>query len=340
MQVLSDMKLTFPVMLFLFFAAELKSQCNEDLAMYKHFQIQSETDTINYHIYSKKPIDSVGTILLFIQGSGAMPLFQIDRNEEGMAMVSSMPFDLESFPDNCALALVSKRNIPFCTKLSDKFRVPKNYYLNEGINDRAERINLVINDIGRKKLNTLEKIVLLGHSEGSDVVAKVGTLTDQVSHFGYWSGGGNTQLYDFVLFIRKDVLSGKITKQEGIDRIDSLFAKFKDIRQKPNSISDFWEGHTFRRWNTFIEPPIENLLKINAPIFVAHGAKDASVPVESSYLIPIEFIRKNKTNLEFRVYPELDHGFEKELQNGIFEDHWNDVFTDFLEWVNEKDQKK
>nr|WP_252732520.1 dienelactone hydrolase family protein [Cellulophaga baltica] len=75
-------------------------------------------------------------------------------------------------------------------------------------------------------------------------------------------------------------------------------------------------------------------MKIEIPIFVAIGSKDQAVPVESAYLIPIEFIRQKKEKLTFKVYPALDHGFERELENGEFEDHWNDVFQDFLNWVN------
>ncbi len=328
------MKNTLPTILFLFFVVQINGQCDKDLKMYKHYQIVTETDTINYHIYSKKPIDSISNVLLFIQGSGAFPMFKIDRNDDGMTMVSTMPFDLETIPDEFAFVLVSKRGIPFCTKLSEEFSVPKNYYENEGLKNRADRINTVINTILKKDFKNTIRMVVLGHSEGSDVVAKLGTINNKITHFGYWSGGGNTQLYDFTMFIRKDVISGKITEVQGIQKMDSLFTKFSEISQKPNSITDFWEDNTFRKWNKFSEPAIENLLQINAPIFVAIGAKDQAVPVESAYLIPIEFIRHNKDNLRFKVYPELDHGFEKELENGEFEDQWNDVFMDFLEWVN------
>ncbi len=319
---------------FLFFFFQINGQCNKDLNMYKHYQIITEMDTINYHIYSKRPLDSISNILLFIPGSGAFPMFKIDRNQEGMTMVSTVPFDLETIPNEYAFVLVSKKDIPFCIKLNEEFSVPDNYYKNEGLINRTVRINSVINSVLKNNIKNANKIVVLGHSEGSDVVAKLGTINKRITHFGYWSGGGNTQFFDFTMFIRKDVISGKITEKQGIQKIDSLFTKFGEIIKKPNSITDFWEDNTYRRWNMFSEPPIENLLKIEAPIFVAIGAKDQAVPIESAYLIPVEFIRHKKENLKFKVYPELDHGFEKELDNGEFEDKWNVVFMDFLDWVN------
>jgi len=328
------MKNIISVIFSLFFFVQTNGQCDKDLNMYKHFQIETKTDTINYHIYSKKPLDSISQVLIFIQGSGAFPMFKIDHDKNGMTMVSTVPFDLQTIPKEYAFVLVSKRGIPFCTKLSEEFTPPKTYYEHEGLENRAKRINIVINSILKNKFKNTKRIVVLGHSEGSDVVAKLGTLNNKITHYGYWSGGGNSQFYDFIIFVRKDIISDKITEEQGLQKIDSLFNKFNEIIQKPNSINDFWEDNTYRRWNTFSEPAIENLLKITAPIFVAIGAKDQAVPVESTYLIPIEFIRHNKTNLKFKVYPELDHGFEKELENGEFEDKWNSVFLDFLEWVN------
>lgn len=77
------------------------------------------------------------------------------------------------------------------------------------------------------------------------------------------------------------------------------------------------------------------MLQIEQPIFAAIGTKDQAVALESAYLIPIEFIRHRKNNLTFKVYPDLDHGFGKEIESGKFEEHWDDVFQDFLNWVNQ-----
>ena len=55
---------------------------------------------------------------------------------------------------------------------------------------------------------------------------------------------------------------------------------------------------------------LQNLLKIDKPIFVAMGTADKSVPIESIYLIPVEFIRKGKDNLTFNTYPNLSHNLD------------------------------
>jgi hypothetical protein len=216
------------------------------------------------------------------------------------------------------------------------FSVPKSYFENQTLEYRSNQADLVLKDLLKKQGKPFDRIIVLGHSEGSDVVAKLGTINEKITHFGYWSGGGNTQFMDFVTFIRKDVDKGDLTEEQAKAKIDSLFSSLRDIMANPDATDKFWEGddNSYKRWSHFSEPPVDNLLQIEKPIYVAIGTKDQAVALESAYLIPIEFIRHRKDNLTFKVYPDLDHGFGKELENGEYEDHWNEVFEDFLSWVN------
>lgn len=314
---------------------DLKADCVKELASFKHYSIQCENDTINYHVFSNSDIEKVENILLFIHGSGAMPLYQVKRVEKGLMMSSSVPFSMKKIPDNYLFVIISKKGIPFCTHLDDELSVPKEFYENETLEYRANQANLVIQDlIARRKDKQYKKIIALGHSEGSDVIAKLGTINKSVSHFGFWCGSGNSQLYDFTLFIRQDVNRGKITEEEGIEQMDSLFEQYRDIVKNKDNIEKNWLDNSYKRWYYFSEPPIENLLKIDKPIFVAMGTADKSVPIESIYLIPVEFIRRGKDNLSFNVYPHLEHNFDRVLENGERERNWNKVFYEFLDWTD------
>jgi len=309
----------------------------KELENYKHHSIILKNDTINYYTYAKKSIDSINTIFLYIQGSSALPLYQIKKEKGSISIVTTIPFDFATIPNNYLFVVIPRKGIPFSTKMDEPLPIPKSYFENQTLEYRANKANLVINDLYKKHKCHINKIVVLGHSEGSDVVAKLGTINKKITHFGYWSGGGNTQFMDFVTFIRKDVDKGNLTEEQAKIKINSLFNDLTDIMANPNATGKFWQGNdnSYKRWSHFSEPPIDNLLQIDKPLFVAIGTKDQAVPVESAYLIPIEFIRHRKNNLTFKVYPELDHGFEKELNNGDFEDHWDDVFQDFLNWINE-----
>lgn len=314
----------------------LFGQKYSELKKYKHYSVFVENDTINYHTYAKKSIDSLNTIFLYIQGSSAKSLYKIKKEKGSISIETTVPFDFATIPDNYLFVVISRKGFPFSTEMDKPYPIPKSYFENQTLDYRVKQADLVINDLSKRIGKQINRIVVLGHSEGSDVVAKLGTVNKKITHFGYWSGGGNTQFIDFVTFIRKNVDKGVLTEEQAEIKIDSLFNDLKDIMSNPNATDRFWQGkdNSYKRWSHFSEPPIENLLQINKPLFVAIGTKDQAVALESAYLIPIEFIRHKKENLTFKVYPNLDHGFERELENGDFEDHWNDVFQDFLNWVN------
>lgn len=315
---------------------EIDSACAEELSDYEHFSLLLKNDTINYHTYQKTEIDSIKNILVYVQGSGSSPLFKVKREGKSRWIAGSVPFDLSQIPNDYLFVIISKKGIPFCTQLDKDYVAPKIYYKNETLEYRTEQVNLVIKDILVKHIrSTISRIAVIGHSEGSSVIAKLGTINENVSHFGYWCGTGNSQWYDSALSTWKQVNRNEISEREAIIKMDSMFSIYKDITENKNNINKQWMGNSYRRWYHFSEPPIENLLKIDKPIFAIIGAADRSVAVEGMYLIPIEFIRKGKDNLSFKVYPNLDHNLDSLSQSGVRTSHWNKVFLEFLKWVEE-----
>ncbi len=319
---------------------------------YKHFMVLSKKDTINYHVYSKGDLQTKKGVILFFHGSGSNPLLKITVkvdtvktvvNGEEKAKIrkfqmlnSSIPFDLDRFPDEYALVLISKKGIPFLLKTAN-FKTPNEYYTTESLDYRVWQGNEVIKDILKKRITKPSQIIVIGHSEGSEVVAKLGTINKAITHIGFWAGGANTQYYDFALFIRKKVQNGELSEDEGKQQLDSLLTEIQKIESDPQSLEKQWFGHSYRRWSTFTEPSIDNLLKIDKPIFVAVGALDKSVPIESSYLIPIEFIRHKKQNLTFKVYPDYDHSFNRPPKNEKEQLSYQfmTVFDEFIKWTKQ-----
>lgn len=337
-------------LLFLLFPLFSFAQFDPKEDEYKHYKIITKNDTINYHIYTNKTSKEINGFILFFQGSGPQPLLQISTKIDTLKtningakenkitktkmLYSSIPFDLDRIPLNLAFVLISKKGIPFIVN-SDNFKASRTYYQNESLDYRVWQGNKVINQILKKQITQPKKVIVIGHSEGSDVVAKLGTINKKITNIGFWSGGGNTQYYDFALLARKEVQKGNLTEAQGKLKLDSLFSKLTEIQKNENSIADFWEGNSYFRWSKYSEPPIQNLLKITIPIFVTACGRDESVPIESAYLIPIEFIRHKKENLTFKVYPDYDHSFIITHENGEKEYHWMDVFEEFIKWTNE-----
>ncbi len=321
------------VTLSMLFSSAIIAQCDE-FKMFNHFKIIDKNDMINYHVYAPGGLKNKKNVLIFIHGSNSKPFYEFFKKDGKRFRGSSVPFNLKTIPESYAFVIISKRGVVFCHDSSDEFEPSEEYSDNLSLNYRAQQVHKVIKDITLNYLSNAKKIVVIGHSEGSDVVAKLGTINKQITHIGFWSGSGNSQLYDFPLFIRKEVLEGKLTEEEGLAEIDSLLIKYKDIIEHKDALDKTWYGHPYKRWANFSEPPINNLLQISVPLYVAMGAKDTSVPVESTYLIPVEFIRNKKKNLTFKVYPNLDHSFNEKLKEGNIKRHWNNVFREFMNWVN------
>lgn len=330
---------------FLFFTFG-KTQEKKPYEEFKHFKIIKKNDTINFHVFSKNDLREYKKIIVFFQGSGADPIYQTmtindtiknDKNEVTLkprtVTYSSNMLKLKSIPNDYALILISKKSIPF--HVEGEFKTPKSFYESEGLKYRAEQGNEVINYVTKNLIVNPKKIIVIGHSEGSDVVAKLGTINKKITHIGFWSGGANTQFYDFALFYRKDAIAGKATEEETKEQLENLFTEIKDIYKYPNNTEKKWLGNSYKRWTEFSEPSIDNLLKINIPIFVAHGAKDNAVPIESNLLIPIEFIKNKKSNLTYKMYPNLDHGFRTvpKNENEKSESKVQEIFEEFLKWT-------
>jgi esterase/lipase len=341
------MKLILSVIIFLVFACQSFGQKKYFENKFEHYSIVKDNDTINFHTYSNGDVRPKKGILIYIQGSGSDPFYKLikhidtvktSKTEEPtikkyLEVHKTLPFNLEEFPKDYLLVAISKKNIPF-EILGNDFEAPKSFFENDNLDYRVWQANEVVNYFSDNILNKQAKIIVLGHSEGTEVVAKLGTINNTISNIGYFSGGGNAQYYDFILDIRKQVQRGDMTEEESILETEKFFNEIKDIYKHPNSLTKKWLGHSYRKWSSSVEPSIDNLLKINIPIYVAHGAKDKAVPIESAYLIPIEFIRNEKTNLTFKVYPKLDHSFSiiPQSENEEYIEKWDEVVQDFLNW--------
>lgn len=341
------MKLTLPLILFIAFSYQIFGQKKYFENKFEQHSIIKNNDTINFYTYTNGDLSLKKGALLYIQGSGGEPFYKLIKRvdtikasknkpqkiKKYLEVHRTLPFNLSEFPKEYLLVVISKKNIPFEVFESD-FKVPQSFYENDNLNYRVWQTNEVVNYLADKMLEKEQKIILFGHSEGTEVVAKLGTINNKISNIGYFSGGGNAQYYDFILDIRKQVLQGKITEEEAILETEKLFKEVEDIYKHPNSLTKKWLGHSYKKWSSSVAPSVDNLLKIEVPIYVAHGAKDKAVPIESAYLIPIEFIRHKKNNLTFKVYPKLNHSFSiiPQSEKEEYVEKWDEVLYDFLNW--------
>ena len=108
---------------------------------------------------------------------------------------------------------------------------------------------------------------------------------------------------------------------------------FTQLNPESTALDHF--GFTNKRWSTYERPPIEELLEIDIPIFALFATEDESTPIETAYLIPIQFMERRKDNLTFEVCMNCDHTYRsKDGEEEVA--RWSEMFKKFIDWTEAK----
>ncbi|MBM3533161.1 MAG: alpha/beta fold hydrolase [Alphaproteobacteria bacterium] len=113
------------------------------------------------------------------------------------------------------------------------------------------------------------RTLVIGHSEGGVLAARLARLDPEVSHAALLASPGPDPAAELVLW-------GETRRRPR----DDTLAMIERIRATPESTSDFALGHPHRRWSSFLAAdPVADLLASSARVFAAQGDADANWPV-------------------------------------------------------------
>jgi pimeloyl-ACP methyl ester carboxylesterase len=295
---------------------------------FKEHSIIIESDTTFFY-YHQKPDKTPDKLVLYLQGTSPDPLFSVEKEKNKFAIYRWFPADYKLLDENYAYAVIAKAGIPAIQR-TEQSNYEKYHNLNS-LDYRVKQADTVINFIKNKLIQDVDQIIVYGHSEGAPVAAKLATINSHITHLGFWAGNALPDFYDFALFNSKAVAKGKMTTEDAKKNVMELFDSFNEIaRNKDATEASSKDDYTNKRWWSYAEPPLNNLLKIDIPIYVQVAGNDQSAPIESTYLIPLEFIRLGKTNLTYEICANCDHGFTTKDK-----DMWEDIFLKFMTWTQE-----
>lgn len=188
----------------------------------------------------------------------------------------------------------------------------------------ADTLKLISEDL--KQRTSSGPVILCGASEGGDVAAAVAAREPRITHVVLLgSGGGMTQA--------EELLSAwkQLPPQLGVKTRGDLEAVFADIRANPEADKQ-WYGHPYRRWASYaFDRPLDDLLKVTAPILLAQGDADTSVPPASARAVRDAFTAAGKTNLTYHEYTGADHRFARADGVSVFPL----VEVDLVEWLRD-----
>lgn len=294
---------------------------------------------IKYHVY-KNNINKKKPLIVYLHGSTNFPLYYLKPNG---SYSSGITLNVSSMSNDYHVVLISKPNTPFVDSLeiapSGRIQYPwrEGYSKKYSLHWRANSADKVINDLLNKLNIDNSKVIVWGHLEGSQVAPAVAVKNKNVTHVISMMGNSLNHLYDFILMERVSALNGEKSNEKAQSNIDSLYIEFEKIYNDPKSTTKEWFGETYYKWSSFtLISPIENMLKLDIPILYVAGGNDHHSILNMDYA-KLEFLRKGKDNLTYKVFPNYDHFFmeTKTDETGKKEwiDHLDEVNDFALEWV-------
>ena len=168
--------------------------------------------------------------------------------------------------------------------------------------------------------------LIVGHSEGGIVAARVAAENEQVTHVASLAGGGPTQLFDLAELARQ---TAKPEERAARDPGESVYDAWRTIEADPDSVTKFFMGHPYRRWSSFLKTSVlTELLRSHARVYLAHGTRDQAVTVSGFDVLRAELAARGRQVTVERV-EGADHGFVRgpEDQEGI-----RTIFGHVMQW--------
>lgn len=283
--------------------------------IYRHYTLKDPTlKTFDIHL-ATSDVTARKPLLIYLDGSGNFPLYY--KKKSG-GYSTSIPLDIRKYIKDFHIVLISKPGIPFQDSLQTSASGRRFYPENEtytslySLDWRAGVASKAIDYMIKKIPVDKNKIIVMGYSEGSQVAPRVAVINKKVTHVVSIVGNAMPQFYDFLINARLDIDRNEKSPVEGQKVIDSLYTEFGKIFADPLSVKKKWYGETYLKWSSFNkDSPLENMLTLDIPILYIAAGKDDHQPIVGMDYAKLEFMRKKKMNLTYKVYPNSNHYFQE-----------------------------
>lgn len=280
-----------------------------------------------------------GPLVVWLPGSGAYPHFQ-NFSDGGRGV--SFPRELLAFRDRAHFLLIDKPGLPFVADMAFDEATGRPIQLdNPAYRAGLSRDNLVARTVlaisaARQTLgDRIDRVVVIGGSEGAQYVFAVAGMAHADKAVG-WGGLALPQYYDFIIDQRLRAERGEITRTEAQASVEEIFADIKAIQADPLSLDRRFIGEANRRWSGFgPHAAVDDMLALNIPLLLVQGGDDPKAPIINTDFAMVAFLSQGRTNLDYWVYPDADHGFRAPDPNNpgkkvsIAGEIWNRVW----DWV-------
>jgi dienelactone hydrolase len=274
--------------------------------------------TITYYVATPRSTSEALPLAVFVQGSGCDSQFMMRGNRIAGGIQNLLHAAVRG---RARVMVVEKPGVSFLDESAHPGSAEgcSEEFLREHTLVRwAEAVSAALDAALALPRTDASHVLIVGHSEGGIVAARVAAENHHVTHVASLAGGGPSQLFDFV-------------HGAGAHAIE-VYLSWADIQRDPESIAKFWRGHPYRRWASFLaSSPLDGLLRTDARIFLAHGTEDASVPVVSFDVARAELAARGK-NVTVERIDGADHGFSTKAAKGGSRDELVTLLERVVDW--------
>lgn len=277
-------------------------------------------------------------LVLFLGGSSLEPIFKYSLADK---QVFSPYWGFAKYKEDYHIAYINIAGLPLYDSIPNNrtmYKVDTSVYKYNTLDWRAESASFAIDQLINKLKPT--KVYVIGHSQGGQVVPKIAVLNKKVDKIVAMSTNALDHIYDLILITRQKAINNTMSQEDAQYVIDSLFNVQKEIYANPKSLKKTFWGGTYNKWYSYSKTtPLDNMLLLDIPILLIASGRD----VDGSYIANtdyamLEFIRKGKNNLTYKVYPNFDHIYIeviRKLGNDTgFEFKMDVVIKDIFSWLN------
>ena len=272
-------------------------------------------------------------LLVYVEGSGAQSLFY--RLEDGRLAVGMLGLVAGHARSEYVVAAVEKRGVRFgdMGTYGAGQGASAEYTRHATLEARAADVRLLLTSALALPGIDPGRVLLLGHSEGADVAARVAAEDERVTHVAFLSGGGAPQFFDMFVLTRAQMRESGASEEAIEEALRALEEDVRRIVAAPESDAEFFQGHAYRRWASFAtQASADSLVEAQARLFVAHGTADRSVPIESFDYLVARLLCAGRGDAVIRRYPGRDHSFIPVGAEPGYEG-FLEVVDEVLEWA-------
>ncbi len=191
-----------------------------------------------------------------------------------------------------------------------------------------------------------ERVFIIGHSMGGMLAPRID------SEGGNYKGliilaGSPRRLEEIMIDQNEDVL--RTTKgfvhwivKKQVSKISALFDGLYELSDEEAKRKKVGGGTTLYYFKEMGKPTVADyLISLEKPMLIMQGEKDFQAKVDKDFSVYRELL-KNKSNVTFRLYPNLNHAFVPSVYGNIMkakqeyniEQHISeDVISDIANWV-------